>query len=221
MYDPSGDPFAQLPPAVQRDVWARCIRNEYVEDDIVHLGGHSLDGRIHVLRSGMVRYVGRDPQGRETTVDVGGPGELIGLSPILLGAPEPCDVLAVARCVTYSFPGHLAVETLLSHREAVRTLITQVVKMQNRGAASAVERSMGRLVERLAGQLLHVHNTEPWKDGAPISHTRLAQLAGGSRERVCRAMIELRAAGIIDYDKESLRVLKPEELERLRFGERV
>lgn len=219
-------PMGSLPGPARRALWSLAGRTELSKGDILFLGGQEDAGRIYLVRRGMLRLTERDNEGREVTVDIGGPGDLLGLKPVLLGGLNEHDAVAVANSVVYSFPARTTIDALLSDPSGARALATCIHSMHRRTYALVVERATGSIKARLAGRLLHLANaagngTDPLVIDGHVAHGDLGLLIGASRERICEEMIGLRRAGIIDYGNRDLRIFRPDVLERLRCGGRA
>lgn len=226
MHDYPKGPMGSLPGPARRALWSLARRTELSRGEILFLGGQEDDGRIYLVRRGMLRLTERDTEGREVVVDLGGPGDLLGLKPPLLGGTNDHDAIAVTDSVVYSFPARTTVDALLSDPSGARALATSIYSMHRRTHALAVERATGSIKARLAGRLLHLagaagNGDDPTVIDGRVAHGDLGLLIGASRERICEEMIHLRRAGIIDYGRRDLRIFRPDVLERLRCGGRA
>lgn len=219
-------PIGSLPGPARRALWSLARRNQLSRGDILFLGGQDDDGWIYLVRRGMLRLTQRGTDGREVTVDIGSPGDLLGLKPPLLGGTNDHDAVAVTDSVVYSFPAKVTIDALLSDPSGARALAASICSMHRRSYALAVERATGSVQARLASRLLHLarlagSGSDPAEINGRIAHGDLGLLIGASRERTCVEMINLRRAGIIDYGIRGLRIFRPDVLERLRCGGRV
>jgi CRP/FNR family transcriptional regulator, cyclic AMP receptor protein len=210
------DPLGALPEGSLRDLVDRAVVRGIERGRVLLLEGSPRPGDpdpvLYVVLSGWCRVVRHSADGRETVLDVRGPGDLIGEEAVVLrrsARPPPSPgVIASTSCRVAAMPGAVALETIMSadrSREALlRHLALRAMSAQRRLADRALP-----VQERLVGLLLRVAGPrEPagtgngsyaapraWRRVPPLAQHDLALLIGASRETVNRALAALAASG--------------------------
>lgn len=172
---------------------------------ILHLAGDP-PGPVHLVESGALKFVDRDEDGRETIVGLALPGDCAGDVAAVDGRPQPYDAVALLHTVV----------AVLDPSAAEAVVTPSLARRARRLAAMVHERSAAHAGARVASCLLDLaHNGEL---RVPLAQGDIGRLAGASRETVCKELKRLRAAGAVAYRGRTLRILRPDVLERLRCG---
>lgn len=197
-------PFGALPSEAQTQVVAAARVGRWARGGLLF---HPEDPAetLFVLIRGSVRLYRLGAGAREVTLDVHGPGDLLGTGAMLPGtsygmyaeAMDDTEALLLGR------------ETLarLTHTNpAVGVALTEQVTRQTRG----VQERLSALVfmevsQRLALALLALAEREgPWPDGGTlalrerVSHQDLAHVVGSTRETITKLLGDFRARGLLD-----------------------
>lgn len=160
---------------------------------------------LYVLLRGTVRLYRLGSGAREVTLDVHGPGALLGVTALL--PDERYGVYAEAMDDTEALMlGRDALGRLTRSQPAVGVALTEQVTRQTRG----VQERLSGLVflevsQRLAVALLNLAEREgPWPDGGPlalrdrVSHQDLAHVVGSTRETITKLLGDFRTRGLLD-----------------------
>ena len=208
--------LGELPEASLRDLVERTVIRGIERGRVLLLEGSPRPGDpdpvLYVVLAGWCRVVRHSADGRETVLDLRGPGDLIGEEAVVLRRsvrPPPAPgVIACTSCRVAAMPGAAALETILStprSREALlRHLALRATSAQRRLADRALP-----VQERLVGLLLRVagprepsgagRGSQPgpraWRRVPPLAQHDLALLVGASRETVNRALAALATSG--------------------------
>lgn len=164
---------------------------------------------LYVLTRGAVRLYRLGSGAREVTLDVHGPGALLGAS-ALLGHPQeagPYGMYAEAMDDAEALLlGRASLGRLLQAQPAVGVALTEQMTQQTRG----VQERLSGLVflevsQRLALALLGLAEREgPWPDDGSlalrdrVSHQDLAHLVGSTRETITKLLGDFRTRGLLD-----------------------
>jgi CRP-like cAMP-binding protein len=199
----------------------RAVRRHLESGAVLHLAGDA-PNRVHVVTSGAIKLMSRDPGGREAILGLVLPGGLVGLTPVLDGLPETNDAVALTDCDVLGFDAGALMEVLARNPqaaiEAARTMSAQVRWL----SGTALERTSSHVPARLAGRLLDLAVLAGRQRGdivevdLPLDQTDLGRLAGMCRESACKAIRKFRAQGLVDYRGRRLRILRPDLLEQVR-----
>ncbi len=161
---------------------------------------------IVVLLSGDVKLTKTAANGRETMLELRGPGEVLGEMSVVDGNPQSANAIALgdvdALVVSAGRINALRAErasianALLAI--AVRRLRQASARQHELGTVDGTSRVCRRLVE------LAAHHGETTADGVSVralSQQELADWAGVSRDGVVRALHELRNAGVVESSR--------------------
>ncbi|HVM35307.1 MAG TPA: Crp/Fnr family transcriptional regulator [Actinomycetota bacterium] len=173
---------------------------------VLHRAGEPA-GAVHLVERGALKFVDRDEDGRETIVGIALPGDCAGDVAATDGGPQPFDAVAV-------LPSTVAV---LDPSAGTSLVAASLARRARRLAAMVHERSAANAGARVAACLLDLADRGQLR--IPLPQEDLGRLAGASRETVCKELKRLRAAGAVAYRGRTLRILRPDLLERLRCGE--
>jgi CRP-like cAMP-binding protein len=199
----------------------RAVTRHLETGAVLHLAGNA-PGRVHVVKSGAIKLMSRDPGGREAILGLVLPGGVIGLSTVLDGLPETNDAITLTDCEVVGFDAGALMDVLARNPqaaiEAARAMSAQVRWL----SGTALERTSSHVPARLAGRLLDLailagrQRGEIVEVDLPLDQTDLGGLAGMSRESACKAIRKFRAQGLVDYRGRRLRILRPDLLEQVR-----
>jgi CRP/FNR family cyclic AMP-dependent transcriptional regulator len=175
---------------------------------------------LYVVQSGRVKSVLVAPDGRESIVQIHGPGECLGELSLIDGGARPATAIALDR-----------VEVLVLYQEELLALLDRCPKM-----ALAVMRRLAEMIRRLNRQLQDVLSLdltarvaktllelaeahgEPAPQGIRIAlrltQQELAQMVGAARGRVNMCLRAFQQRGILWVEREQITLLKPQELQR-------
>lgn len=209
----TAQPFAPAPPDVLRPdlrrFWDGTIPVDVRRGEPLYMPGDPARS-VYLLRTGSVRLSRLMPSGGELTVDVVGPGELIG-ERAALGWPRR---LGLAQALEPAKASPLAASILESaaHRtpELALALARLASERQRRLEARAVVNAYGDCRQKLIGVLLEMaerfgtDEAEGRRIGVRLTHEELARLIGAARETVTPLLVALRRQGAIDYDRRSI-----------------
>jgi CRP-like cAMP-binding protein len=182
--------------------------------------------RVWLVSSGMVKLTSRNHDGVETIVRLALPGELLGDAAALDRGPYAVDAIAATFSTALGMDARSFMASVEATPEALVELSVCLAASLRELCTAAAERATDPSAARLAGRILDL--VDVFGDRLPgeirlelpLSQKDLAQLAGVSRETACRTMRRLKEGGVLDYRGRSLRILRPDLLERLRCGGR-
>lgn len=201
-------------------VWRRLEAGE-----LLLLSGS--DGRrAYVMVHGVVKLAMRDAEGRETILGLAVPGDVVGDVAALDRLCQPLDAIAATRVHALGLDADVLVEVAARNARASLELARSMATKARWTYETARERTSGDVSARLAGRLLHLAEvlgrTHPpsLEFELPLGQEDLARFAGMCRESACRTLKHFKARGLIDYERRTLRILRPDALERIRCAGR-
>lgn len=168
---------------------------------------------LFLLKSGRVRVYRLAEDGRKLVLGTFGPGTAFGemsfLGQSMTGsfaeATEDCTVCVMSR---------IDIEGLIKEHPAVAVRMVDLMSRRLREAEDRLEQVAFRSVPvRLSKLLLSLSSGDG--EVAGYSHQELADMIGTSRETVSRALVELKAEGIVDIERRHLQIVDRAALEAL------
>jgi CRP/FNR family cyclic AMP-dependent transcriptional regulator len=199
--------FSCLDAEVVRDFEKVAARKRFPKDAIVFSRGDESDS-LYIVRSGKVKAVIHDEEGREIVLAVIGEGEYFGEMGVLDGVPrsativtqEPTEMLVIRR---NDF------KKLLSANPDMALNLIAVVLQRLRRADQKIESLGLRYVHGRVANLL-MQSAEPqgreWVVKGKMTHQEIANVVGSSREMVSKILAELVEAGSISIEKRQITI---------------
>jgi CRP/FNR family cyclic AMP-dependent transcriptional regulator len=199
--------FSCLDAEVVRDFEKVAARKRFPKDAIVFSRGDESDS-LYIVRSGKVKAVIHDEEGREIVLAVIGEGECFGEMGVLDGVPrsativtqEPTEMLVIRR---NDF------KKLLSANPDMALNLIAVVLQRLRRADQKIESLGLRYVHGRVANLL-MQSAEPqgreWVVKGKMTHQEIANVVGSSREMVSKILAELVEAGSISIEKRQITI---------------
>lgn len=196
----------------------------WAEGDPVILAGDEITGS-YLLVAGRARVTRDTIDGREITVDIAAPGDVIG--PL---HTHPVEVVDSAWAMETTCALYLPADSLAEVITRHPTLALSIVRMQQEHLTQSRERNVGQTtttVEQRVGAALRRLDGkfgEHQQDGSSLLQVRLrrddiAGMAGTTVESASRAMAKMKKAGIINSGREWVAILDRDALEDLVDGE--
>ena len=199
--------FSCLDAEVVRDFEKVAARKRFPKNAIVFSRGDESDS-LYIVRSGKVKAVIHDEEGREIVLAVIGEGEYFGEMGVLDGVPrsativtqEPTEMLVIRR---NDF------KKLLSANPDMALNLIAVVLQRLRRADQKIESLGLRYVHGRVANLL-MQSAEPqgreWVVKEKMTHQEIANVVGSSREMVSKILAELVEAGSISIEKRQITI---------------
>ena len=168
----------------------------------------------YLVESGLARAFWNLPDGRQTTIAIVRPKELVGATSTVGWAPWICMQL-ITESTLLTLDHHL-LRSLATSELDVSSAISMHLAMRIRDAYRLIAvRSLGNIRERMAYDLLDRAAQSQLVVGrleVAATHEDLADSIGSSREVMSRALRDLRAEGIVETSPGLIRVLDPARL---------
>jgi len=205
-----------LRPEHARAVLAASRRRRFDRREVLFHEGDPADA-LHLIDRGRVAVRVTTPLGETATLEVMGPGDVVGELALLppparraatVVALEPTETLVLA---TGAFD-----ELRRAHPEMTEALLAILARRARRQGTRLVEALYLPVEERLVRRLADLVSLYggPAPVDIPLTQDDLAGLAGATRETVNRALQALAADGTVALARGRLQVLDPEGLAR-------
>ncbi len=152
------------------------------------------------------------PDGREQILRFLGPGEIFNEIGVFARRPNPATAMALEEAGIWLIPRHALEQVLFAHPHTALQIMENMADRFIDLVALTADLSLRTVEARLAKYWI-----EQAKDGIIPRYrwstlTELAAHLGTVPDVLSRAMRELTRAGLIEMDKQQIRILNPEEL---------
>ena len=218
MASPAPHPFGDFTEAQYAELTSLGSRMERPSGQLLIAQGETTDHVLLIL-SGHVKV---EFSGVNRTLEIFGPGEVIGDNAILLGPPRTADVTTLTPVAALLVPGQEWTGFLMRHPSAMfRQLVhsRRTLLIANRRQTTDRYGAERRLA--LALRDLAARDIWPPADGNAVIRLKQEELAGFSglkRDSVVKVFRSFKAAGLIDVGRGTITVLDPERLGSVAKG---
>jgi CRP/FNR family cyclic AMP-dependent transcriptional regulator len=209
--------FQSLEPAEIDAVLARAAVRRIARGEVIRRRGDPGTGMV-VIVSGRVRISLVSEDGREVTLTMLGPGEVLGEMTLLDGGECSADATAQEDCVLLTIERTQFLRLLRSNSDLCLHLLAVLFQRLRRANAALEDMALldlptrlGRLLLRLSGDY-GVTGPRGTRIEVKLSQKDLSSLAGASREKVNRQLRQWEDEGIIGKDGGRLLIMKPQAL---------
>jgi CRP/FNR family transcriptional regulator len=150
---------------------------------------------FQLLLSGRIRIFRSDESGKETTLQVIGPGGLVGCAALFLGASYPASATAEEDSVILSIPGPEFLDLLERRPDLNRRFIAALASRLNALADALQSREQETAPERVASYLRSRSEPGTGHFRLPGTKRALAEELGMAPETFSRALAKLTRGG--------------------------
>lgn len=185
-----------------KDAWQR----QFSAGDIICYQGDP-GSTCHIIIQGRVRVFVMDEDGRELSVRIMGPGEMIGEMALLDSLPRSASIEALEKTHTLELNRDALLQCLQESPQLSLNLLQSFSSRLRSSTVEAGELASLTVVERLMRRLQQLAELagQPVSDGVrvmlPMTQQDLAALVGTSRESVNRALVRLRRQGKVRLEQ--------------------
>ena len=209
--------FQVLQPAEIDAVLAQAAVRRVGRNEFILRRGDPSSG-ANIVVSGRVRIGTMSEDGREVTLGVLGPGDVIGEMSVLDGEDVSADATALEDCVLLFIERARFLRLLRSDADLCLRMMAVLCRRIRRSNAALEDMALLDLGARLARLLLRLAQDY----GAPagrgtrievkLSQKDLGTLVGSSREKVNKQLREWETEDVLGKDQGRLVILRPEVL---------
>jgi CRP/FNR family transcriptional regulator, cyclic AMP receptor protein len=209
--------FQALQPADLDAILARALVKRVLRGEMIRRRGDPGTGMV-IIVSGRVRISLVSEDGREVTLTVLGPGEVLGEMTLLDGGECSADATAQEDCVLLALERTQFLRLLRSNSDLCLHLMAVLCQRLRRSNAALEDMALLDLSTRLGRLLLRLCNDygaespKGTRIEVRLSQKDLSSLAGASREKVNKQLRQWEREGIIGKDNGRLLVMKPHAL---------
>jgi len=207
-------------PADVRTLVSHARPRMFERGQVVFQRGDEADG-LYVIVSGEFRVVLEGAEGKEYTLSVIGPGDVLGDLPLLDGMGRTATAIASTPVQSLFVSAEDFDAWLTRNPQALRAIAVGLARRLRANTEKVAEMGLfdvGARVQRYLWRLF----TEAVAGGDPraglevrLNQSEAASSVGTTRESVNKELRRLRERGIIAMEKRSIRLVDPGELRRL------
>jgi CRP/FNR family transcriptional regulator, cyclic AMP receptor protein len=206
--------FSSLDEKARRDIAACAMpRNFAASESICRLGDRG-DSMMAVV-VGTVRISRPTSRGKEIILADLGSGELFGEIALLDGKPRSANVVALTNCELMILERRNLIPFLERNPAACMKLMEILCARIRRSDERMSDIAFFNLPIRLAKTLLNYQPDVRAGAKLSLSQSELAEMAGGTREKVNRCLRDWQRQGIIELKNRWTIIRKPEALHAL------
>src|SRR6188768_2845542 len=200
--------FCDLPEPVFEEISALMICRQYSHGSAIFIEGQPPKG-AYLLCSGRAKLSAYSEEGKAIILRVAEPGEVLGLSAVISGAPYEKTAHAIDDCSISFIKRKDFIRFIETHHEAALNALHQMSCNYQTAHQQICSLGLSATVgDKLARLLLQ------WYDRATVSgpalitpiytHGEMAEMIGTSRETVTRLLKDFRDRGLISQTKEAM-----------------
>ena len=204
--------LAELPKSLTDQLRADGERADYPAGTTVYRSGSRPQAAL-VVR-GLIRVFLSSPGGRQVTVRYARPGDVLGIA-VLVGGPAGTSVQAVEPSSVFRLSERTLVTTARRDAQVSWVLAEELSRRLYDVLEQTAVNAFGSVRQRVAGHLLDLASDEQRPHARLVAHVtqqELADAVGSVREVVARSLRDLRVAGIVATEADSVVILDPARL---------
>jgi CRP/FNR family transcriptional regulator, cyclic AMP receptor protein len=212
---------AALPAPERTRLLDRAVARRLNRGEHLYLAG-DVEGRVHLIVSGIFKLSMCDAEGRESTLALALPGDITGEVACCDDSPQPFDVVALTPSSVVGVDGELFKDVATTNPAAALELARVLSARLRWIAATAGERTTNDVPGRLAARLLDLAELRGrMRSGTieldlPLTQRDVGELAGMCRESASKTLTRWTREGLLEHKGRTLRIYRPDVLERIR-----
>jgi len=189
--------FAELNESELDALATRAVTRTYPKNTIlINEGERSYS--LYIILSGSVRVFAGDEDGKEVLLAILGPGESVGEMALIEDAPRSASVMTVERCKMSIISREDFMQCMKNHPSIALHLLKALSRRLRQQNRSTKNLALMGVYERVASVLKEQaveHDGDLVIEG--LTHQRLANMVGASREMVSLVLKALKTEGYI------------------------
>ena len=192
------EPLAQL---AKNAMW-----KVFAPDAVVFWEGDS-ESNLYYLQYGLLKILKASPDGREQVLRLISPGETFNEVGILAKRPNPATAVALEESGIWLIPRKALEELILAHPQVALQIIENMADKFIDLVSLAADLSLKSVKARLVKLLLEQANGDVIERGSSTTQAEMASRLGTVPDVLRRVIRELTKAGMIEMDKQHIRIL--------------
>lgn len=166
-----------------------------------------VESYLFYLQYGSLKVLKASPDGREQVLKFIGAGEIFNEIGVLAKRPNPATAVALEESGIWLIPRHALEEIVLSHPRTAMQVIENMADKIIELVTLAADLSLKTVEARLAHLLLEQAEGDVIERRRWTTQTELAARLGTVPDVLSRVIRELTKAGLIEVDKQHIRIL--------------
>lgn len=210
--------FSELTPEAAEDAASQVVTRRHPANQVILLE-NDWGNSVYFILEGWVKIRTYNLDGKEVTLNILGKGEVFGEMAPLEEVPRSTDVITLVPTTIGNMPAQHFVSLLNTEPSSglyLARLMAKRLRQVNRRLRLRESDSQSRVADILlfladgqgkaAGQGMEIPN---------LPHRELSGLSGLARETVTRVLSKLEKKGLIERDRDILKIIDVEALENL------
>jgi CRP/FNR family cyclic AMP-dependent transcriptional regulator len=214
--------FSRLGPKHLKSLGEITHHQHYRKGQIIFYRGDP-GNAMYVLLSGSVKLTLPSDRGAEVIVALVPPGDHFGELAAIDGRPRYVTAVAEQRTEVLAIYRNDLLAFLRDHAEASLQIAISLCLRLRHVTELLADLAFLDLLSRLAKRLCQLANISHGSsvEGVeiPVSQEALAEMVGATREAVNKHLARLRDLGLIETGRGHVKILRPEKLSALAFGD--
>ena len=203
--------FAKLADATLEALAQVAVQQRFEADQIVFLEGEPSEG-LYLVQEGWLKAVRLSPAGREQVLCFLGAGEVVNLTSVLAGSPNPVTLIALEPTILWLIP-HTALNRLLdAYPDLARAIIHHLAARVHHLVALAEDLSLRPVEARIARFLLEEAQEGVFQRPRWATQAELAARLGTVPDVLNRALRNMVEQGLIQVERRVIRIMDEEQL---------
>lgn len=190
----------------------------YASNAIIFWEG-DVESNLFYLQYGLLKVLKSSPDGREQVLKFIEAGEIFNEVGVLAKRPNPATAVALEESGIWLIPRHALEEILLAHPQTAMQVIENMADKIIELVTLAADLSLKTVEARFAKLLLEQAEGNVIERRRWTNQTELASRLGTVPDVLSRVIRELTKAGLIEMDKQSIRILDRAGLSARAQGE--
>lgn len=178
----------------------------YAPNAIIFWEG-DVESNLFYLQYGLLKVLKSSPDGREQVLKFIEAGEIFNEVGVLAKRPNPATAVALEESGIWLIPRHALEEILLAHPQTAMQVIENMADKIIELVTLAADLSLKTVEARFAKLLLEQAEGNVIERRRWTNQTELASRLGTVPDVLSRVIRELTKAGLIEMDKQSIRIL--------------
>jgi CRP-like cAMP-binding protein len=207
-----------LPRGEIASAFRHAVTRDYLANQIILLED-DWGGSVYFILKGWVKIRTHNTDGKEVTLNIVGPGEVVGEMAAIAEVPRSTDVIALTKTTATSIPAQDFVAFLHSQPLAsirLAQLMAKRLRHLNRRLRLRESDSLSRVADTLL--FLAEGQGKVGNQGTEIPnfpHREISSISGLARETVTRSLAKLEKKGLIIRENDSLCIVDLLALEQV------
>lgn len=202
--------FSELSDEELNEVGQYFFEESYIRDEIIFLEGDEARN-LYFVASGVVKTFKTSSDGKEQTIELAKPGDVLNEVAVFDGGPNPTSAQAITPVRLYKIEKSKML-AIISQRPVIALEVLRLMAAKMRRLTELVEDLSFRPVVGRVAKILLEQARAPLV--SRLSQREMAAMAGTAREMVSRSLKTLEDEGAIKMERNRVVILDPEALER-------